>query len=156
MLIDPHTLPRAEAITRSHSSSTSNHLHARSAKRFARSAHLHEIKVLREGRGSGGKRSGGATKDRADRENDRESVLGDVFNAVPSSSLSPFQVRAGKGRAVEDVRRPPLSPLRVGRRLEESTDADVWIDTDVDDDVSVVSESERAVVLNSPDRDVFV
>ncbi|KAF8547292.1 hypothetical protein OG21DRAFT_1501633 [Imleria badia] len=142
MLIDPHTLPRAEPITRSHSSSTSSHLHARSAKRWGRSAHLHEIKVLRERRGSaGGKRSGGANRDR---ENERESAFGDVFNDV-SSSMSPFQVRAGK-----DARRPPLSPLRVVRRLGESTDADVWIDTDVDDDVS-----ERAVVLNSPDRDVF-
>ena len=35
--------------------------------------------------------------------------------------------------------------------MEEGTDADAWIDTDVDDDVSVVSE----IVLNSPDRDVF-
>ena len=43
-----------------------------------------------------------------------------------------------------------------GRRLEERGDADARIDTDVDDDVSVVSESERAVILNSPDRDVFV
>ena len=39
--------------------------------------------------------------------------------------------------------------------LEEGGDGDAWVDTDVDeDDLSVVSE--RAVVLNSPERDVFV
>ena len=40
--------------------------------------------------------------------------------------------------------------------MEERGDADARIDTDVDDDVSIVSESERAVVLNSLDRDAFV
>ena len=42
----------------------------------------------------------------------------------------------------------------VRNSLEEGADADTWVDTDVDkDDVVVVSE--RAVVLNSPERDAF-
>ncbi|KAG8214906.1 UNC-like C-terminal-domain-containing protein [Butyriboletus roseoflavus] len=126
MLIDPHTLPRAESITRSHSSSTSGHPHVRSAKRWARTAHLHEIKVFRERHGSGvGKRSGA----HKDRENDHE----DVFNVLPSLSPSHAKNRP------QDVLRRPLTPFGAVRSSEESTDADAWIDTDVDveDDVSV-------------------
>lgn len=118
----------------------------RSSKRLARTAHLHEIKVSRERRGSGGgKRSG------KDRENDHEDSLGDVFSILPS--LSPSQARA-KCRPQDYLRRP-LTPFGMAPSLEEKTEADAWIDTDVDadDDDSVVSE--RAVVLNSPERDVF-
>ena len=143
--IDPHTLPRAEPIARSHSSSTTGHPQGRSAKRWARSAHIHEIKVLRERRGSaGGKRTGGYK----DCENDHlhGGSLGDVFSL--SSVLSPSQVKTKGGP--HELRRP-LTPLGLVRSMEEGTDADAWIDTDVDDDVSVVSE----IVLNSPDRDVF-
>lgn len=115
----------------------------RSAKRWARTAHLHEIKVFHERRGSGGGKRSGAHKDR---ENDHEDSLRDVFNVFPS--LSPPQ---SKNRP-QDVFRRPLTPFGVVRNSEESTDADAWIDTDVDDDVSV---AEGAVVLNSPERDMF-
>ena len=130
---------------RSHSSSTSGLPHARSAKRWARTAHLHEIKISRERRGSGGKRSG-AYKER---ENDHQRSSEDVFN-VPLSS--PFQAKA-KCRSHDDFCRP-RTPLR-SREESAGADADVWIDTDADadDDVSVVLE--RVVVPNSPGRDVF-
>ena len=151
-MIEPHTLPRLESIARSHSSSTSGHPHIRSAKRWARTAHLHEIKVFGERRGSGGGSGGkrAAAVAYRDRENHPEGSLGDVFNV--SLSMSPFQKI--KGRTQLACRRP-LIPVHGS---EGSTDADIWIDTDVDadddDDVSVVSE--RAFVPDSPKRDVFV
>jgi len=145
MLINPHTLPRAEPITRAHSSSTSGHPQARSSKHLARTAHLHEIKVSRERRGTGGGKRFGK-----DRENDHEGSLGDVFSILPS--LSPSQPKA-KCRP-QDYFRRPLTPFGMASGLEESADADAWIDTDVDDDDSIVSER-AAVVLNSPERDVF-
>ncbi|KAG9308814.1 UNC-like C-terminal-domain-containing protein [Chiua virens] len=135
-LIEPHTLPRAASIARSQSSSTSGQPHIRSPKRWARTAHLHEIKLFRERCGSGsGKRAG-----YKDRENEREG-MGDVFHG------SPRLVPKGKGK----VRRP-LTPL--GMSGLEEAEADVWIDTDVDGDEEDVV-SERVVVLNSPMRDVF-
>ena len=98
---------------------------------------------------------GGVTKDRADRESNRESVLGGrvqrrVLVVVVAFSSLGWQGQRGGGCA------PTAAFVIDGRRLEERGDADARIDTDVDDDVSVVSESERAVILNSPDRDVFV
>ena len=75
---EPHTLPRAEPLTQSHSLSTSTHSQGCSAKRWARSAHLHEIKVLRERRGSGGAKRVVEFKDLS-MKNDRKNVaLGDV------------------------------------------------------------------------------
>ena len=151
--LEPHTLPRAEPLSRSHSSSTSSHPQGRSAKRWARSAHLHEIKILRELRGSGGAKRAMVFKDW---ENDRENVaLGDMFNDFSSSSALSLPHLPARIRAPDELRRP-LTPMVVVRSsLEEGGDGDAWVDTDVDeDDLSVVSE--RAVVLNSPERDVFV
>lgn len=144
VLADPHTLPRAESMARSHSSSTSSHLHVRSPKRWARTAHLHEIKVFRERRGSGGGKRSVAYKDREngnenENENENEGSLGDVFNVNVHGNV--------KSRPQEGFRRG------VVRSSEESADADVWVDTDVEDDVSVGSE--RVIVLNSPECDVF-
>ena len=152
MLIDPHTLPRAESIARSHSSSTSGHPYGRPANRWARTAHLHEIKVSRERRGSAGGKRPGAYQDR-ENENDHEGSLRDVFNVPPSLSLAQAKARY---RPQDDFRRP-LTPLGVASSLEESTDADAWIDTDVDadEDEGDCVVSERVVVLNSPESDVF-
>ena len=72
-----------------------------------------------------------------------------------SSALSPPYLRVkARNRALDELRRP-LMPMAVVRNsLEEGADADAWVGTDVDkDDVMVVSE--RAVVLNSPEHDVF-
>ena len=89
-----------------------------------------------------------------DREVENENSLGDVFNANANANASPSKV---KSKLPEVFRRPFMPFGAVVRGSEESTDGDAWIDTDVDadadDDVSVVSE--RAVVLNSPERDVF-
>lgn len=117
----------------------------RSAKRWARTAHLHEIKVFHERRGSGAGKWSGVYKNR---EHDHEGSLGDVFNISPSSFPSQAKSRP------RDVFRRPLALFGVVRRSEESTDADAWIDTDVDDDddASVAGE---AVMLNSPERAVF-
>ncbi|KAN0088004.1 hypothetical protein V8E55_006625 [Tylopilus felleus] len=84
----------------------------------------------------------------------RPLTLGDVASVSSSSSaLSPSHVKA-RHRLPDELRRP-LMPMAVVRNsLEEGADADTWVDTDVDkDDVVVVSE--RAVVLNSPERDAF-
>lgn len=151
-MIEPHTLPRTEPITRSHSSSTSSHLHARAGKRGARTAHLHEIKAFRDRRGgSDGKRF--VVHNFKDRENGHDGSLGDVFTVSSSSS---FQAK-DKNRPQAPFRRP-LAPSGLPLRgSEESTDADAWVDTDVDldadDDASLVSEG--AIVLNSPERDMF-
>ena len=89
-----------------------------------------------------------------DREVENENSLGDVFNANANANASPSKV---KSKLPEVFRRPFMPFGAAVRSSEESTDGDAWIDTDVDadadDDVSVVSE--RAVVLNSPERDVF-
>ena len=46
-------------------------------------------------------------------------------------------------------------PMAVVRNsLDEGADTDAWVDTDKDD-VLVISEPRRAVVLNSPERGVF-
>ena len=123
VLIDPHTLSRAEPITRSHLSSATSHPPGCSAKRWARSARIHELKVLRERRGSaGGKRSGGYK----DRENDHlhGGSSEDVFSAP--SILSPSQVKA-KGKPHGELRQP-LTPLGLVWSMEEGVDADTWID----------------------------
>ena len=139
-------------FTRSHSSPTSSHLQGRSAKRWARSARLHEIKVLRERRGIGGAKWAIVFKDR---ESFRKNVaLGDVFDVSSSSSsstLSPPQVKASN-RAPDELRRPLVLMAVLRNRLEEGErwGGDAWVDTDVDkNDVLVVSE--RAVVLILPE-----
>ena len=116
-------------------------------KQCARSAHLREIKILRERRGSGGAKRAMVFKVW---ENDRASenvALGDMANvSFSSSKLSPSHVKASN-RAPNELRRP-LMPIAVVRsRLEEDADADVWVDTDVHKDDVVVA-SEWGAVLN--------
>ncbi|KAF8835940.1 hypothetical protein BDN67DRAFT_974774 [Paxillus ammoniavirescens] len=147
VLIDP---PRAQPIARSNSSIISAHPSTRSAKRWARTAHLHEVKIVRERRGSGGaKHANKATG----REN--EGPHADVFS-VSSSAPSSIGWRSRDPIVTSPVRRPrrPFSPLGAVRRpTEDSVDADVWIDTDVEgsDSVSECVTLEGAVVRTSPD-----
>ncbi|KAF9220284.1 hypothetical protein BS17DRAFT_787861 [Gyrodon lividus] len=144
-------LPRSQPITRSNSSIISAHPIARSAKRCARTAHLHEVKGIRERRGSGSAKR--AEKDRG-RENEGPSA--DVFSVSSSSPSLPAPKSRDPHAQSPAMQRPrrPFSPLGIVRGPpEDSTDADVWIDTDVEgsDVVSDYVASESAVVLNSPD-----
>ncbi|KIJ59034.1 hypothetical protein HYDPIDRAFT_118855 [Hydnomerulius pinastri MD-312] len=143
--VDPQTLPRALPITRSSSSIVSAHPSTRSAKRWARTAHLHEVKAVRERRSSGSGR-------RAEKDRDRENQdFADVFSVhTPSSSPSKHC-----DPLFPTKHRGPFSVLGALRSpLDDSTDADAWIDTDVEgsDFGSDFVASEGAVVLlNSPD-----
>ncbi|KAN0087931.1 hypothetical protein V8E55_006552 [Tylopilus felleus] len=102
--------------------------------------------------------SGAAALVIKNRENDRENVvLGDVPVASVSSSssaLSASHVKA-RNRAPDELRRPLIPMAVVRKNLEEGADADVWVDTNVDEDVSVASEREVMLNLNSPERNAF-
>ncbi|KIK85962.1 hypothetical protein PAXRUDRAFT_831944 [Paxillus rubicundulus Ve08.2h10] len=140
--------PRAQPIARSNSSTISAHPSARSAKRWARTAHLHEVNVVRERRGSGGAKH--ANKDKG-REN--EGPHADVFSLSSSAMTWKSQDPIVTSPV---VRRPcrPFSPLGAVRCApEDCVDADAWIDTDVEgsDSVSECVTLEGAVVRTSPD-----
>lgn len=125
----------------------------RSAKRWARSAHLHEVrgKGDRE-KGGGSSRDQTRTRDRRGRENDS----GEVFMSPSSplkgySSTRPIGVsdtlqlidKKGKSPQVFSTHRMPLSPLpkRLPLDTDDSTEYDAWIDTDADGS-DLYSESE--------------
>ena len=71
-----------------------------------------------------------------------------------SSALSASHVKA-RNRAPDELRRPLIPMAVVRKNLEEGADADVWVDTNVDEDVSVASEREVMLNLNSPERNAF-
>ncbi|KAF9233240.1 hypothetical protein BU15DRAFT_80309 [Melanogaster broomeanus] len=114
----PHTLPRAHAITRFDSLITSAHPGARSAKRWARTTHLHEVKAAHERRGSGsGKR---ADKDGA-RENDGPSL--EVFRNSTSAPLllASKSRRSSRPFANDSETAQTVLPLSVPSALHEET-----------------------------------
>ncbi|KAL4066391.1 UNC-like C-terminal-domain-containing protein [Scleroderma yunnanense] len=131
--IDPSSLPRVLPLAKSNSSSGSTHTTSRSAKRLARTAHLHEVKLSHHRRGLG---SSGHT-DR--RTTDQENIYdGDVF-AVAHTAL-PLSATSLSLSLQDDARDPfssrksrrPFSPLSAARMCtgEENKDGDAWVDTD--------------------------
>ncbi|KAG1739586.1 UNC-like C-terminal-domain-containing protein [Suillus lakei] len=112
------TLPRAAHMVRTNSHSSTGLIVPKSAKRLARTAHLHEVK------GSLSRRESQNSKS-AEQENDD----GDVFRVPP--------VRTHHySRRLSSPRRP-LFPLDLSRQRkdmmsEDTTDADAWVDTDLE------------------------
>ncbi|KAG2338245.1 hypothetical protein BDR05DRAFT_992708 [Suillus weaverae] len=111
------TLPRAAHMVRTNSHSSTGLVVPKSAKRLARTAHLHEVK------GSLSRRESQTSKP-AEQENDDE----DVFRGPSLKTHYP--------RRLSNPRRP-LFPLDLSRQpqdvmSEDTTDADAWVDTDVE------------------------
>ncbi|KIK34217.1 hypothetical protein CY34DRAFT_813079 [Suillus luteus UH-Slu-Lm8-n1] len=112
------TLPRAAHMVRTNSHSSTGLIVPKSSKRLARTAHLHEVK------GSLNQRESQNSKP-AERENDDE----DVFRG-------PSMKTHHHSRRLSSPRRP-LFPLDLSRQpkdvmSEDTTDADAWVDTDVE------------------------
>lgn len=110
------TLPRAAHMVRTNSHSSTGLIVPKSTKRLARTAHLHEVK------GSLSRRESQNSKP-AERENDDE----DVFRGP---SMKTHHSRLSSPRR-------PLFPLDLSRRTKDVmsegiTDADAWVDTDVE------------------------
>jgi hypothetical protein len=128
----------------------------KSAKKWARTAHLHEVrgKDDREKSGSSS-RDQVHGRDRRGREND----VGDVFqspivplkgypSSPPVSVGDAFKLidKKGKSPQVYSTHRTSLSPLLTRRPLDadDSTDNDTWVDTDADgSELDLNSESEQ-------------
>lgn len=111
------TLPRAAHMVRTNSHSSTGLIVPKSTKRLARTAHLHEVK------GSLSRKESENSKP-AERENDDE----DVFRG-PSMKIR-------NSRRLSSPRRP-LFPLDISRQTKDvmsgdTTDADAWVDTDVE------------------------
>jgi hypothetical protein len=107
------TLPRPYMV-RTNSHSSQGLIIPKSAKHFARSAHLHEVK-------------GSLTRRESQRE--RENDSGDVFSVAPMKQQH-------HSRRPSSPRRP-LFPIDLARqpqdvRSEDTTDADAWIETDAE------------------------
>ncbi|KII91054.1 hypothetical protein PLICRDRAFT_174384 [Plicaturopsis crispa FD-325 SS-3] len=133
----------------------------RSAKRWARSAHLHEVRN-HAGAGSGntekGRREGWLhdRESRTGRENESP-----VRSSTPSRSRNPAAAEerfidiSSSPPATHDAQgtshapRHPLYPLRLGRRPSDATEDSAWVDTDVDG-----SELEMSVGSISPVKEV--
>ena len=138
LAVDPSSPPRVLPLAKSNSSTGSAHPYARSAKRLARSAHLHEVKLFHHRRGLGS--SSHADRRTADQENiyDGEDVFAIVGApvAAPSSSLTLSSTLRGDLRDPLPSRNPqrPFSPLLAPRRCtgKDNKDGDAWIDTDID------------------------
>jgi len=135
LAVDPRSPPRVLPLAKSNSSSGSAHPHAREAKRLARTAHLHEVKVFHHRRGLGS-----SDRRTVDQENiyngeDVFAIGGAPATAPPSSLTLPSSLRS-------DLRDPPpswkprtpFSPLLAPQWCTEevSKDGDAWIDTDID------------------------
>lgn len=103
----------------------------RSAKKWAKSSHLHEVRAKED--------------KRSHREKERENDIGDVFQS-PGSPLKGYSSqqavtmgdavklfdRKGKG---QQVQRSPFSPLpnkHDSPETDESTENEIWVDTDAD------------------------
>ncbi|KAH7885014.1 UNC-like C-terminal-domain-containing protein [Phlebopus sp. FC_14] len=141
--LDPQTLPKAQPITRSNSSILSAHPNSRSTKRWARTAHLHEVKVARSRRDSGSRKR--TTRNEEERENENGVI--DVFR-VPVSSSEPQDMQF-----LATLRRNSRPSFDIARTPgEESADADAWIDTDAEgSEAGSEIASGNALVLDSPE-----
>lgn len=132
--VDPSSTARVLPLAKSNSSTGSAHPHARSAKRLARSAHLHEVKLFHHRRGLGS--STHADRRTADQENIYDGE--DVFAFVDAPAVAPPSSSTLLGDLPDTLpsRKPrrPFSPLLSPRQFtgEENKDGDAWIDTDID------------------------
>jgi hypothetical protein len=123
----------------------------KSAKKWARTAHLHEVRVRDDkGQRETGSRDQVRGRDRESRENDS-----DVFtfplkghsSSPPVGHGDPLKVvdRKGKSPLFFSAHRTPFSPLpmRHPKDVDDSTDNDTWVDTDADcSELDLNSESE--------------
>lgn len=114
----------------------------RSAKRLARSAHLHEVRdkpsnAVRERRRGSKDRGNDSREPRRygngnGRENEFSFARSD-FVATPTSPLHDYSSKLSNGHVQYAKRRKPLYPLSyAGADGDESTEGDNWVDTDVD------------------------
>ena len=109
------TLPRPHMV-RTNSHSSQGLIIPKSARRLARSAHLHEVK-------------GSLSQRESQRE--RETDAGDVFSVPPVKKHNHHH-----SRRLPSPQRP-LFPIDFSRQpsdvmSEDTTDADAWVDTDVE------------------------
>ena len=126
----------------------------RSAKKWARSAHLHEVRSKGDREKSGtNSRDQVRIRDRWSREND----IGDVFQSpispltgysltkpIGTDDANPLIDQRGKSHQVfSNHHRTPLSPLprRHSLDTDDSTENDIWVDTD-GSELDLNSESE--------------
>ncbi|KAF7967756.1 hypothetical protein HWV62_11325 [Athelia sp. TMB] len=107
----------------------------KSAKKWARSAHLHEVRIRPNGgarerrRGSKERSSGSRERRRDEREN--QISPGDGLY-TPLSPLRGYPSKPLTGGPQFFLRRKPLYPLSYGADGDESTEGDNWVDTDVE------------------------
>lgn len=107
----------------------------KSAKRWARSAHLHEVRnrpngVARERRRGSKERGSGSRERRRDgREN--QIIIGNGIY-TPSSPLRGYSSKPFDDNAQFIIQRKLIYPISRGVDGDESTEGDTWVDTDVD------------------------
>lgn len=127
----------------------------RSAKKWARSAHLHEVRV-KDDRVKGTVGSRGYR----DRENDTGNIFGSpIFPVTGNSPSEPIgdalnlADKKGKGPRTFSMHRKPLSPLPVKHLsldTSDGTENDLWVDTDADGSELDINSEPDEVSLQSP------
>ena len=119
----------------------------RSAKKWAKSSHLHEVRGRDERCNN---TSGSRGQDRGRDRRGRENEFSDMFRSPVSpfksySSNQPIAVGDNlkffdKGKGLNG--RQPLSPLSIRRHSLDTDDSEMWVDTDVDGSEYEHSESD--------------